>query len=173
MKTLTLSCFLLFNNFNNASDQVNSTTKSYLVVKIKDGDTIDILINNTSQTIRLAHIDCPEKKQPFGNIAKQFVEKQCFKKYITLQGNNKYDRNHRLIAEVILTNGINLNQLLVKNGMAWHFKKYSTSKTYADLQNISQKNKIGLWAMENPIEPAEWRKQKKRKNNTPPSTFQR
>ena len=36
------------------------------VTGIKDGDTYKVFYNGSEQTIRLAHIDCPEKKQPFG-----------------------------------------------------------------------------------------------------------
>jgi endonuclease YncB( thermonuclease family) len=41
------------------------------VVGIKDGDTVVILEkNNTQKTLRLAEVDCPESKQPFGKNAK-------------------------------------------------------------------------------------------------------
>ena len=57
----------------------------------------------------------------------------CFGSYITLIVNekNKLDRNKRLIAEIILDDGRNLNKELVKNGLAWHFKKYSDNYEYA------------------------------------------
>ena len=54
------------------------------VIKIKDGDTIDILFNGKPLTIRFAHIDCPEKKQPFGNVAKQFTADKCFGQNLTI-----------------------------------------------------------------------------------------
>jgi endonuclease YncB( thermonuclease family) len=64
---------------------------------------------------------------------KQFVSDMCFGSYITLIVNkkNKLDRNKRLIAEIILDDGRNLNKELVKNGLAWHFKKYSDNYEYA------------------------------------------
>lgn len=34
----------------------------YKVIGIKDGDTFVVLMDGEEQTIRLAHIDCPEKK---------------------------------------------------------------------------------------------------------------
>src|SRR5690606_27025415 len=76
----------------------------YKVIGIKDGDTFVLLIDGKEQTVRFAHIDCPEKKQPFGTKAKQFVSDLCFGTSVTLLINqkNKYDRNKRLIAEIIL-----------------------------------------------------------------------
>lgn len=47
------------------------------VTGIKDGDTYTVFYNGSEQTIRLAHIDCPEKKQPFGSKAKQFASDIC------------------------------------------------------------------------------------------------
>ena len=40
------------------------------VVKVTDGDTIKILVNNKQIKIRFAQIDCPEKKQPWNKKAK-------------------------------------------------------------------------------------------------------
>jgi endonuclease YncB( thermonuclease family) len=133
-------------------------TTSYKVIGVKDGDTFELLIDNSTQVVRFAHIDCPEKKQPFGQKAKQFVSDLCFGKYVTLIHNKKFDRNKRLIAEVILEDGTNLNKELVKNGLAWHFKKYSKDNSYADLENEARASRVGLWADNNPIAPWTWRK---------------
>ena len=61
-------------------------------------------------------------------------------------------------AEVILDDGTNLNKELVKQGLAWHFKKYSEDFEYSELETEAKKNKIGIWSEENPISPWEWRK---------------
>ena len=134
----------------------------FRVIGVKDGDTFVVLINGKEQIVRFAHIDCPEKKQPFGNKAKQFVSEICFGRYVTLIHDNKYDRNKRLIAEVILQNGANLNKELIKNGLAWHFKKYSTDKNYSELELQARQNRIGLWAESDPIAPWDWRKSTKK-----------
>lgn len=134
------------------------SSPTYKVVKIKDGDTFVVLKDNTELTVRFEHIDCPEKNQPFGTKAKQFVSDQCFGKNITLQHHNKFDRNKRLIAEVILTDGRNLNKLLVENGLAWHFKKYSGDTAYAQLETVARNKKLGLWSEKDPVAPWLWRK---------------
>ena len=43
------------------------------LVKVLDGDTVEVLHNGRAERIRLNGIDTPEKGQPFGNKAKQFV----------------------------------------------------------------------------------------------------
>ena len=128
------------------------------VVGIKDGDTFVILIEGKEQVVRLEHIDCPEKKQPFGSKAKQFASDLCFGKYVQLNHNNKLDRNKRLIAEVILENGVNINKELVSSGLAWHFKKYSNNSDYSELEIKARTSAIGIWSEPNPIAPWEWRR---------------
>jgi len=43
------------------------------IIGVKDGDTYVILIDKSSITIRLAHIDCPEKKQAYAQLAKNWL----------------------------------------------------------------------------------------------------
>ncbi|WP_205943074.1 thermonuclease family protein [Pedobacter cryotolerans] len=132
------------------------------VIRIIDGDTMEVLYEETPIKIRLAHIDCPEKrgKQPFGNQAKIALSDLCFGQNVTIYGEN-YDRYNRLIAVIVNENKQQVNQELVKQGMAWHFKKYSTNQTYHQLELEARKSRIGLWKDANPIAPWKWRK-----NNT-------
>jgi micrococcal nuclease len=130
----------------------------FKIIAIKDGDTFVVLFDRREQVVRLEHIDCPEKKQPFGSKAKEFVSNLCFGKKVHLNHNYKFDRNKRLIAEVILENGININKELVANGLAWHYKKYSDNKQYAELEEIARANKIGIWSEPNAVAPWNWRK---------------
>ncbi len=46
------------------------------VVGVADGDTITVLHSGKGERIRLHGIDCPEKRQAFGNRAKQFTAQQ-------------------------------------------------------------------------------------------------
>mgnify|MGYP003574853968 CR=1 FL=1 len=128
------------------------------IILIKDGDTYKITSNGKEKTIRLEHIDCPEKKQPYGDKAKQFAYDLCFGKTVVIRSSGKTDRNNRLIGEVILPDETNLNQEFVKQGLAWHFKRYSTDTVYARLEINAREKAIGLWSETNPIAPWLWRK---------------
>lgn len=142
---------------------IDSLRLSAKVIRIVDGDTMEVLYGELPVMIRLAHIDCPEKrsKQPFGKAAKKALSDLCFGQEVTVATGNKKDRSGRLIAEIINENGLNVNQEMVRLGMAWHFKKYSDSQIYADLENQARKDKIGLWQNPTPIPPWKWRKHKK------------
>lgn len=135
-------------------------TETAKVISIKDGDTIEVLLHGKPQRIRLAHIDCPEKNQPFGTKAKLFTSSKCFGKTVTLSHNRQYDRNKRLIAEVILTNGDTLNRELVKAGLAWHYKKYSADSSYSLLEKGARMVKKGLWVEREAVAPWLWRSRK-------------
>ncbi|MBD3904020.1 thermonuclease family protein [Chryseobacterium sp. Ch-15] len=148
-----------------------SQNKSYKVIGVKDGDTVEILMDGKPQVVRLSHIDCPEKKQPFGNNAKQFASDLCFGKKVKLSTGWKKDRNKRLLAEIILSNGKNLNKELVKNGFAWHYKKYSKDNSYDDLEKQARKQKLGLWTDKSPTAPWEWRKSRKKSSKPTLSTI--
>ena len=128
------------------------------VIAIKDGDTIEVLLNGKVQRVRFGHIDCPEKNQPYGTRAKGYTSEKCFGKMITLLHSGQYDRNKRLIAEVLLLNGDTLNRELVKAGLAWHYKKYSADSTYSLLENRARMAKKGLWVEKEPVAPWLWRK---------------
>lgn len=126
-----------------------------VVVGIQDGDTIELkMVYNGDNArnrkgknlrIRLAHVDCPEKGEPFYRNAKQFSANLCFQKTVTIIHSNKFDRYGRLIGEVILPNGNNLNKELIKAGLAIHFKKYSNSSIYSNLELQTRIKKVGIW----------------------------
>ena len=126
------------------------------VVGIMDGDTIELRIVSNDYAsksrkgknlrIRFAHVDCPERGMPFYQNAKKFTSEKCFRKTVKIIHNNEYDRYGRLIGEVILPDGTNLNQELVKVGLAVHFKKYSSSGLYANLEIKARIKKIGIWS---------------------------
>lgn len=132
------------------------------VIGVKDGDTIDVLLDgNVKETIRLAHIDCPEKKQDFGMRAKQFTSDFCYGKIVKIVETSKRDRSGRMIALVYQNNKC-LNQALVSNGLAWHFKKYSKDMSYDHLEQNARIAKTGLWIDPNPIAPWDWRKSRRK-----------
>ena len=147
-------CFFIF-----ISTIVHSQTLFQAkVVGVKDGDTVVVLDSlNNQTTLRLAEIDCPEKNQPFGTKAKQFTSDQIYLKHI------KYividiDRYGRAIAMIYYDNGKYLSAELLKNGLAWHYKRYSNSAELSNYEEKARINKVGLWIDDKPTPPWEWRK---------------
>jgi endonuclease YncB( thermonuclease family) len=128
------------------------------VVAISDGDTIRVMHNGASERIRLWGIDCPEMKQPFGTRAKQFTGDLAFGQVVTVEVRD-IDRYKRTVAEIILPDGRNLNQELVRAGLAWWYQRYARRETVLrDLEHEARNAKRGLWSDPNPVAPWDWRK---------------
>lgn len=133
------------------------------VVAITDGDTFKLLTkDSTLIKVRLANIDCPEKKQPFSKKAKQFASDAIFSKTVTLNVLKK-DRYRRFISNVIFDDSLSLCHELVKNGLAWHYRKYSKDTILQVLEDEAREKKLGLWKDQNAIPPWEWRDNKKKR----------
>jgi endonuclease YncB( thermonuclease family) len=131
-----------------------------VVVKIADGDSLTLLTDSNKQIrIRLAGIDTPERKQSFGNTAKNALVKLVFQKEVKIKVRTK-DRYGRTVGIVFLGNQ-NVNYELVRKGMAWVYKKYTDNKLLYKLEGEAKKRRIGLWVDENPIAPWDWRRGKR------------
>jgi len=134
-----------------------STATISNVVGISDGDTITILTPDKTQLkVRLAEIDCPEKKQPFGTKAKEALSDKIFGKHVNVEWSKK-DRYGRVIGKVYL-HGRYINKEMIEEGWAWHYTEYSHSSEMAAAQDYSKSHKLGLWNDKHPIPPWEFRK---------------
>jgi endonuclease YncB( thermonuclease family) len=136
---------------------LNQETVHGKVVGIADGDTFTLLLDNsTTIKIRLASIDCPESKQPYSAIARQFLSDAIFSQRVKILIDSK-DRYGRSIGWVYY-DGRNINEELLKAGLAWHFKRYSKNQKLQALEDQARAGKLGLWKDRNPIPPWEWRR---------------
>ena len=123
------------------------------VIHIADGDTITVLNDQHEEIkIRLNGIDCPEKAQAYGNKATQFTKGLVHGKTVTIHAHDR-DKYGRTIGDVILDDGRNLSQELVKAGYAWWYFKYSDDEHLGSLEAQAKMAKVGLWADQNPVPP--------------------
>jgi micrococcal nuclease len=97
------------------------------VIGITDGDTLTVLTaQKTKVKIRLAGIDAPESGQELGTRAKQAASELAFGKIVTIIERDK-DRYGRTVADDWLTDGRSLNREMVRNGLAWWYRKYAAN----------------------------------------------
>jgi endonuclease YncB( thermonuclease family) len=137
-----------------------------LVVGVSDSDTITVLDEHHYQhKIRLAGIDAPEKRQDFGNRAKQSLSDLAYRRQANVE-TGKTDRYGRQVGKVIV-NGMDVNLEQVRRGMAWHYKAYKREQSVADRQayagaeDTARVARKGLWALPSPVAPWEFRKTRK------------
>lgn len=134
------------------------------VIGISDGDTITVLKENKQQVkIRLAEIDAPEKRQPFGAKSKQSLSDLCFGKKAEIKPRVK-DRYGRTVARVSCE-GVDANAEQVNRGMAWVYRQYAKDHNLFILQHEARRFKRGLWSEPSPTPPWEWRKRLRQISN--------
>ena len=86
------------------------------VIKIADGDTLTLLVNNKQHKIRLSDLDTPERKQPFGTKAKQALSDLAFGKQARVVEITT-DRYGRIVGRVYVDE-TDVNRELVAQGFA-------------------------------------------------------
>ena len=128
------------------------------VVKVIDGDTIDILTPKKQKIrVRLLDIDAPESRQAYGNASKKYLASLIAGKNVFVQENNK-DIYHRTLGTIYLEH-ININAKMVANGFAWayRYKGVVNNNNMLKLESKAKQNKKGLWKDKHPIKPWEFR----------------
>ena len=157
-----------------SSDVSKYHGRQFAVIKVVDGDTIDIDIpdgNYNHTRIRLLGIDTPETKDPrtgpmyFGKEASDSATKLAFGKRVTIfldKDKNPRDKYRRLLAYVQLPDGKFLNEELLSEGYAYadlRFKHGLYNK-YKQLESIARSQKKGLWAGVTPEQMPKWRQKR-------------
>jgi endonuclease YncB( thermonuclease family) len=151
----TLLCFLFSAHVSAADAQWQGR-----VVAVADGDTLTVepARGGDRNKIRLWGVDAPESRQPFGQAAKGFVNKVALFKEVTVIPVDK-DRYGRTVAVVALPDGSVLQEMLLKEGLAWVYTQYcSTCDAWKRMERQAEKEKKGLWADDRSVQPWVWRK---------------
>jgi micrococcal nuclease len=130
------------------------------VVGVTDGDTLSIMCAGRPTAVRLHGVDAPERGQPFGTRAKEFVDVLAFGRNVTVSRRG-VDRYGRTIGDVTLPDGSDLGQELLRAGLAWWFRRYSAEPRLAALEVAARAAHRGLWADPRPVPPWEWRRGQK------------
>ncbi|HBV0203642.1 thermonuclease family protein [Escherichia coli] len=126
------------------------------VIRVLDGDTIEVLQDKKPVRIRLANIDAPEKKQAFGRWSANQLKALLAGQSVTVSY-TQTDRYGRIIGHVFTTNGTDASRFMVQSGAAWVYERYNVDESLPALQREAQEQKRGLWADANPVPPWEWR----------------
>jgi endonuclease YncB( thermonuclease family) len=133
------------------------------VVRVLDGDTVDVRKTAESDTvkpyrIRLAEIDAPETSQPYGKDSTALLSTLVLGHTIDLYY-IECDGRRRIVGSLMIGT-LYVNAEMVKRGAAWFYSEYSDSAALYDLENRARDAKFGLWALPKAqtIEPWIWRK---------------
>jgi micrococcal nuclease len=130
------------------------------VFRIADGDSFEGRSNGENFRIRLYGIDAPERGQDFYRKSKDLLGQLCAEGPVLVRLRSK-DGFGRWVADAYSASGKNINYLMVEEGLAWHFTKYSNDPNLASLEKKARTREIGLWSIADPTPPWLYRKQRR------------
>jgi micrococcal nuclease len=141
------------------------------VVRVIDGDTIKVLNNGKTSTIRLVGIDAPEtskKKnetgQPFSQTSTKHLASLVLNKFVDIK-NYGIDRYGRTLA-VVYCNGANVNLEMVKAGSAEVYRgqpaKGFVNDPYCKAEKEARRVGRAVWSLgDKYVGTKEWRRRHK------------
>ena len=128
------------------------------VVKVVDGDTLDLNINGKVERVRLIGMNTPETVDPrkpvecFGkeasNRAKELLTGKSVKIEYDPNGDTR-DKYDRLLLYIFLGDGTNYAKKMIMDGYAYEYTydvKYKYQSEFKQAQKYAEDNKLGLWA---------------------------
>jgi len=146
-------------NLPEAKNQMsNGQEKYYKVVKVADGDTIDVDIDGKTERIRMIGINTPETVDPrkpvecFGVEASNKAKELLSNKKVRLDADSTQDdrdKYNRLLRYVWREDGLFYNLEIIKQGYAYEYTydlPYKFQKDFKNAQSDAKTKKLGLWA---------------------------
>lgn len=130
------------------------------VVKVVDGDTIDVELQSGRLRIRFHAVDAPEKSQNHGKEAAAALSSLILGRNVQVEPFEQ-DRYDRLLG-IVYFKELNVNAELVRNGHAWAMRRYMRKADAAlcSLEAEARVNRRGLWASADAIPPWVYRRGK-------------
>ena len=155
MRNFTLVCLAMMALLTSLT--VSAEGFKAKVTEVVKGDVIAVDHDGKPETVRLAGVDCPELEQPFGPEARKFTEGLVLSKEVSVEPIGT-DEGGRTAATVTLTDGKNLNQEVLAEGMGWYCEKHNVAD--ATLRGMAAKAiaiRKGLWSGQTPLAPWDFR----------------
>ena len=165
--TLLLSLLLALTAASAVAVERGDQLTPLTLVRAFDGDSM-VLRHPVGGVIkaRLAGIDAPEKTQPFGPDSRKRLERLLASGRVTATA-HKLDGFGRWIVTIDIE-GQDLGETLISEGLAWYFRKYERDlpkalrSRYASAEARARQSKKGLWQIEDPLPPWDYRQKRPR-----------
>lgn len=119
------------------------------VIRVVDGDTVDVRLSSGPVRVRLYGIDTPERTQPFGMASAAYLATMIKGQQVQLLpvAQDAYDR----IVGVLYLGDVNVDAELVRTGHAWAFRRYlgalADDAAYCRLEGRARDSGSGLWSL--------------------------
>ena len=143
---------------NNDLDTSETIKENIKVAKVIDWDTIKVVINWSTQNVRLIWVDAPESYETrywytecYWDEAHSYLESLLKNKYVWLKYDKSqwtYDKYDRILAYVF-HNWENINQKIIENWYWWEYtynKPYIYQKQFKNAQKTAEEKEVWLWS---------------------------
>ncbi len=141
-----------------AQDGAVGGPQLYPVLRVVDGDTLDVLVDGRSETLRLIGIDTPETKRPdtpvqcFGPEASRKAHELLDGWKVRIKADPTQDRRDkygRLLAYVWRADGLFYNEWMVRHGFAHEYtydKPYEYQRQFKQAEEYAYTHRLGFWS---------------------------
>lgn len=132
------------------------------LIKVLDGDTIRVVMNDRITKIRFACVDAPESDQPMGDLAASVLAELLDKQDLTVvvTGSDLYGRT---IGSVYI-HGQAVSPMLVRVGLSFYYTQFKRCPELLDItesENKARTDRLGVWSVPGYTPPWDWRKLRK------------
>jgi len=136
----------------------NDIRKYFEVIKVVDGDTVDVKINGKTERLRLIGINTPETVDPrkpvecFGREASAKAKELLLNQKVFLEADDTQDERDkygRLLRYLYREDGLFYNLEIIKQGYAYEYTyqvPYIYQQQFKAAEDYARENKLGLWA---------------------------
>lgn len=158
-----LTCLFIGFVFSYAA--FGASRETVKVIAVIDGDTVRVF-HEKNEKVRLASIDAPEMKQPYGQASKKALSRMIYGKMIELERHD-VDQYGRTVATLWL-NQQDINLEMVAQGHAWVYRRYNRDPMYLVAERQAKGLRKGLWRLppEQREAPWLWRKKEAQRKQT-------
>lgn len=151
MKAALIAVFAIFLQFF-----VLTAAETVVVTSVHDGDSF----RAGKQAFRLWGIDAPELGQRWGTAAREALRELLTGADAVMI--ERHGTSWKRIVVRVESGGKDVSLELLKMGLAWYCPEFAPRRNdYRDAEQEAREARRGLWSDENPVSPAEWRKNKK------------
>jgi endonuclease YncB( thermonuclease family) len=140
------------------------------VLRVIDGDSLQVQLSSGPMEVRLHAVDTPEYNQPGGREAARALGQRLPRGTAVFIEPVEQDRYARMVAVVYLGDE-NVNLWLVAQGHAWVYRQYTSERDYCVLEDEARTARRGLWSRPAPdwVAPWDWRRRQRDGSFNPPA----
>ena len=135
-----------FNGLTANAIKTEYERENAILLRVIDGDTIEVNFGGNKETIRLLGINAPEKKMPFSNESKAFLQQFINQSIILLRDFEDIDKYKRKLRYIFYENRL-LNREILEQGFAnsYYTAGIEYEQELLNAETQARNSELGIW----------------------------